>query len=340
MFGYGHVDLPMATAAILNTLAALPGSYKQAAPALEVGSVTHDRLTAIGGRFDRVAPMLPVHVRVRRADEPTTARGVTMDVEVLDHELWTPALIQTVISNAGMGRLGFEAGGTFDAVARLQFGDRSLELRDTYAAFAPTPVPALVARDVAILTKLVMGNGLAAASPSRVDVELVAHPETQIAWLDTVTPERRTVRAGETLRLRAELRPYRGEIRAVPIEVTVPTDALPGPLPLLVGGAVELDRRDEVVHGDRIPRDLDDLLGLLAERRPGRGLYARTYPKRAGLGSDVELLSALPPSSRLVLGGRSSNRVREVSQALGPASRVDFPLVVIGAMSLDLQVIR
>jgi hypothetical protein len=107
---------------------------------------------------------------------------------------------------------------------------------------------------------------------------------------------------------------------------------------IYTGGAVELDRRDNEVYGGRAPEDLDDLLGLIAERRPGRGIYARSYVKRPGLRSNVELLSSLPISTRIAIEQQAGAKVAAVSEAFGPAVALSHPDVVVGGVEVVVRV--
>lgn len=339
-FGYGHVAFPMATASILNTLASLAGSYKQAATAVEVGAIQHDRLTAIAGSLGQVVPMVPVRIDLRPDHLPEGAAPVRTEVEIVDHEIWLPVMISSALASSASGRLADEAGGTMDVVARFKVGDRTLELTDTYSTTAPLKPSQIAAQDVATIAAIISRNGIADAPIERIEVQLRTKPEVELAWLDEVRPHRLDVAAGETLALTAFVRPYRGKVERVPLEVQIPKDAEPGELELVVGGAVELDGRDRDVWGDPVPSDLDDLLGLLAERRPGRGIYARVYQKRPGLRADSERFPSLPASMRLTMGESFGAHKKVVKEAPGPETRVDYPGVLVGSKTIKLRVVR
>ncbi len=337
-FGYGHVVFPMATAAILHTLASQAGSYKQSQPALEVGAILHDRLTAIAGDFDTVAPMVPASIRVEQAGSKGAV--TTMNVEIIDEDMWLPLLLDAAIGNAISSRLGAEAGGTMVVNTRIDVGERTLEIDDVFTAFAPMQVGSLISRDVSSMVRLLAGNGLERAKFESISVSVKHNPRVDIAWLDAIVPERLTVRGGDALRVIAHLRPYRQGRVSVPITVQIPKDVPPGKLELFVGGAIDVDERDAQVRGDRVPSDLDDLLGLLAERRYGTGLYARTYRETPGLRSGTEILPALPPSARLALSVEGNVLTKSIAQTFGPSASVAYPRVVVGGRSLNLRVTR
>jgi SpoIVB peptidase S55 len=339
--GYGHVAYPLATASILNTLASPLGSFKMGAPALEVGAITHDRLTAIAGKLGLVAPMVPAHVRVQNLLETRGKDPARSDanVEIVKDPVWLPTMLETAIASTAQGRLGFEAGGTVDLELRIEVGDRTLEIKDSYSAEPPLRVSAFVARDVANIVGVIARQSIVPAEVKSVHAELRVTPVVNLSVLEQVVPDRSIVHPGERLALTARVRPYKRDPVFMRIEAEVPNDAR-GDLEVFVGGGIELDLRDGNVYGDRYPTSLDDLLAILGERRPSRGLYARVFMQRPGLRKDAELLSSLPPSARemlSVLGGRTS---RSVSEAMGPTTAVEYKDVVLGGVAVPVTVVR
>jgi hypothetical protein len=335
-FGFGRVAFPMATAAILNTLASASGSYKQSALGAEVGAITADRISAIGGHLGARAPMVPVKITVTPVG---SARAIVTEVEITSHELWLPSMVASAIQSAASGRIAEEAGGTLEIEARVQVGDRAIGFRDAYAAVAPTHLGVLAAQDVGVLCSLVLRNSLERADVRAVDVRLVTKPTTDLAVIEDATLLTPVVRPGGTARVELSLRSYRGPRRKERVDLVVPRD-LDGEVELLVGGSAELDARDDEAQGDRRAESLDELLGLLTERRDGRGVYARLYPKRAGVRAGAEVMSALPPSQRLLLDESSVGRTKALTEALGPEARRATAEVVVGAATLKLQVSR
>lgn len=355
-FGYGHVAFPMATAAILNTLASPLGSYKMSAQALEVGIISQDRLSAIGGKLGQVAAMIPATIRVE-ADRRDRAPIVT-EVEIVDHELWFPNMIGSAIGSAAVGRIAEETGGTVDLVARITLrerapqvayaaspvprsarADRTLVIADTYTAAPPYRPSSFAAQDVAGVAAMLMRNGLASAELIDVQVSLVVRPTVELMWLEAVVAQTQVVQPGARLELRARVRPYRAEPFWMPLAITIPADAR-GEVEVVVGGSGELDARDEAAYGDRAPDDLDDLLGILSERRTSKKLYARVYLKRPGVRAGTEILSSLPPSLRLGLEDVVGVRERAIAETVGPSTSVASSGVIVGSQTLKIQVLE
>jgi hypothetical protein len=335
--GGGHVDLPMATASILNTLASEAGSYKQGAPAREVGVVRHDRLTAIAGTLGQSARLVPVQVTLRRPGAKEEL--LSAQVEIVESPDWLPVMLETIIGSVAARRLGYEPGGTVELLARIEVDGRTLEIRDTYAAPPPLRISAFAARDVANLVAMIADNELVPTKVSRITVDLTTTAEVQLATLIAARPARTRVKAGTTLPIYATLRPFRGPDRNVVLSLPIPKD-VEGPLSIEVGGGVEIDRRDAQVWGERFPANLDELLGILSERRQGRALHARSYPARLGARAGAELYLSLPPSQRATLLSQEGPTQKPLTESLGEAATLPLDLVVFGNVPFEVIVER
>jgi hypothetical protein len=336
-FGEGHVQFPMATSAILNTLASDSGSYKQASPGLEVGTITHDRLTAIAGNFTEIAPMLPLRVRVYQTRNFAVNDYEQLEVEIVKHQQWTPTLARIGVDSAIGNRLGFELGGTIDVLMNFQVGDRTLTIKDAYAGPAPTSVGSLIAADVGSVAMIIANNAFESADIQAIDVKVAVSNTVQVSWIEALVPSKKVARPGDTVNVVAILRDYRGKEHRLNLPIRIPKSARKS-VTLLVGGSVELDRRDADARNGLVPSSLDQLLGILAERRDGRGLYARTYMKSVGLRSQTELMSSLPVSQRTILGGDTRASRVATDEVMGEAVHVKWNNIVVGELPLTIRI--
>ena len=83
----GPVAMPMTKAEVVATLASPLNAFKIINTTETVGSFTEDRASAIMGRFDVTARMIPVAVEVVPADG---GAAKTFHFEVLDNRELTP----------------------------------------------------------------------------------------------------------------------------------------------------------------------------------------------------------------------------------------------------------
>ncbi len=336
--GHGRVAFPMATAAIVNTLASDAGSYKQGIAAREVGIIRQDRLTAIGGDLGEAAPMIPVRILVQRFDEPKASVGLETRVEIVDDPIWLPNMLQSAIASAASRRMGYEAGGTVNVVARIHTKDRVAGFEDRISAPPPLRLGSFVARDVATTVGMLVRNEIESAKIEGIEVLLTVGPKVHLTEVERVIAPA-SARPGEQVTVQAILRPYRGQPVRIPLTLTVPEDA-EGKVEIYVGGGLELDRKDGNARGRRTPKSLHDLMALLSSRRPAQALYARLYQSKAGLTQNMSIMSALPPSQRAVLSAHAPDGLEASELLPGPQTAVVMTDVVAGSRSVTIRVKR
>jgi hypothetical protein len=326
--GFGPVSYPLATASILNTLASEAGSYKQGIAAREVGVISQDRLTAITGRLGAMARTVPVTVTLTKAG---LSRPHVTQVEIVDDPVWLPIMVESVVATAISGRLDDAPGGTVDVRARLSLTDRGLTLEDRFSIPAPASVAAFAARDVASAVGILARNDIAPVRFDSIDVEARVGSEVQMLSIRDVQPDTWSVRPGSRLGLSVHMMSYRGEPVVKRVEVPIPARACPE-LELFVGGAQEREAR---LNGRRFPRSLDDLLGLLAERRSSDRIYVERLSSKGAVIVPGERFDAPPPSIQPLLNAQRPSR--RVDDAHGRGVSVSMPGVVQGSVKLELQ---
>ena len=244
------------------------------------------------------------------------------------------------MASSAARRLGYEAGGTIDMDVRVTVGDRTLQIVDTYVAVPPVSVSTFVARDISSTLALIERNDIDRPEIKSVETKLKVSGKVEMSTLESVVPSQTTVRPGDSLKLRVRLRAYRNRrATSVPMTVKIPEGAS-GTIKVIVAGGIEMDRRDADVRGALFPRNMDDLLGLLAERRPAKALFARVQYNAPGLKSHSEVMEALPPSARAVLGAGRNRTHGSLSKAVGQASTVPFQDVVVGSLETSITVVR
>jgi hypothetical protein len=152
--------------------------------------------------------------------------------------------------------------------------------------------------------------------------------------------DRYRVRAGDVVEVTAVLSPYRVPERIVRREIVVPEETPAGEVTVTIGGAVALSRAqasDEPV----LPRDLDQLIGLINQLRRNDRIYIVASHEDAGVFLDGVRLPNLPPSATAVLtrprsrGNHTAIRRRHI---LEEAVRTEY--AVEGSARIELEVER
>ncbi len=331
--GSGRASFPMATAAVLNTLASEAGSYKQGIAAKEVGVIENDRLTAITGRLGQSAAMVPVRVSFALGD----ARLETAEIEVVSDPVWFPIMLGAVVSSTLEGRIDVDSGGTLQAQMRLAMKDRAIELEELYSAPSPVQVTGNVAADIRSLATIIARNDIREVEFESVEVVARFEPEVRRAAIVSAEPRDRHVQAGTSLTVDVRLRAYQGGFRSESIRVEVPPSA-EGELTVFVGGGYEYDVELARQGGRRRAQTVDDLLVMLLERRPTNLLVGALFSSEASLSIGSTRLSSPPPTwAHLIESGSDGFVAQGKGSVVASTSRL-LDTVVDGDASFKIHV--
>jgi len=163
---------------------------------------------------------------------------------------------------------------------------------------------------------LLFENRFADPNVVDIDVRLRFRPGREQAWLFSATPDRRTVRPGETLRVALRLRDYRGRDSTHVATVAIPPAAPAGRLSIVIGPAdsllgLEMNR----APGRFRPQSLDALIALLEQAGNEDRLRIIGISSSPGLTLSGQELPSSPPSLRHVLLATAADRRLEPTLA-------------------------
>jgi len=320
VFAFGHpfmqggdVDFPLVAAEVITVLSSQAASQKLTAVGSEViGALRQDRLPGIMGVLGEVPVMIPVSLQLAGASS-----GAQVNFEVVNDPTLTPLYLFFGLVNVVQSFEDVYGEGTIDFRARLRLGggQDDVELRGLFAS-----------RSQAVVSLAGWLSGLFGRSA-----------EVQRLWYT-----QRQVRAGETARLRAVLRPYRGEQLVQEIEVPIPADTPAGPLRITVSSAAGyLAELEAAGAGGAEPTDLAGLVRRLNDAPRGDVLYVVATSAAAGATVAGAPMPTLPPSVMEMLNsGASAADVGRLDRRLVYRAGIEMARVISGSGSVDIEVVR
>jgi hypothetical protein len=331
-FQSGEVKMPLALADITTIVASDLNSFKMGVAAEQVGSITQDRRTGIGGAIGVPPAMLPVTVRV--AGDPGQA---TYHFQVLRHRALTPQLVGLLALNSTTARGGLLAESTWRYRFALALPGRPpLELEDVGSG----TIGALMGSLTQPL-QLLLNNPFAPLGADSLTLDLTIAAELARAQIWSARLEPRVARPGETVRLWVETHDWRGRSLETALELTVPVDQPEGRLVVAAGGGPDLDKTES----PRLPTrhrasSLEELLERLGDRRKAARLYGVIYGPGVELNLGGQTYPDLPAFAQQVL---ASDREARPSAPWGRLDRVaetskTFDAPVFGVVTLGLDV--
>ncbi|MGH9382641.1 MAG: SpoIVB peptidase S55 domain-containing protein [Thermoanaerobaculia bacterium] len=329
--GLGSIELPMAAAEVVTVVDNQLSSFKIANVGEVVGAFDLDRLPGLRGQIGRQARMVPLQVTVH------DARQRRFDLRVARIPSLTPTLV--AISTLGSLDSASSAAGTqgLDLTFTADLaGHPQVRLEQSFDG----PQAAMQAvLYVLAAASFLEQNPWAELGIERVGVELTRHAQPRIAQLVDAYASRTVVRPGDTVRLTAELRAWRGDIMRRSLELTVPPALRAGRYHLLVGDGPSIDGMRLAVE-QASPVHIRQALELLAGLHSRRELVMLGLFSDRGLSVAGEALPQLPGSLQSLWAAAGSGSAATLQLAIGQQQVVSLDVPVQGVARVTLEVRR
>jgi hypothetical protein len=331
----GEVAFPMAQSEIVGVLPSLASSFKFANTGAVVGAFRQDRAVGIMGVMGEKADMIPVDM-----DVEGSGPAQKYHVDVLRHSQLTPLILamaaDTVVANAQ--RAAGERTVMLESEIKVRGFREPITLREGWAgAQARQAIPTYLA----VVAGYVMSNEFRTADIESVKIHLRHTDDLKIAKIleaSVEMPDKGRIHPGDTVKVRAVLKPYRGAAFVDTFDVTIPEDQPAGAAYMLIGSGSVLNQVDfMLVPPD--PRSLDQVIAVLRRLRPSTELTLGLYEQTDGAVTAGVYLPNLPPTMRAIVSSDTSN---------GPQAPVRYhasehlahPLdyIIDGVVKIDLDV--
>lgn len=330
----GEINFPMAKSEVVTVMPSLASSFKISNTGEVVGAFRQDRGAGILGLMDKNAEMIPVQLTLEGG-----ADSRTYNVNVIRHSQLSPLILamaaDTIIAN--VQRAAGERTVMMDSEIKLK-GFAPIRIREGWAgAQARSAIPAYLA----VISGYLISNEFKDAEIESVNLTLRHADDLKIAHVTEaaiIPPASGRISPGDTVRIRAVLKPFRGESFVETFDVRIPDDQPAGDAYLLVGSGSVANVIDfSLVPPD--PRTLEQVVGVLERLRPSTDLTVGLYSSRDGAVAAGVHMPSLPPSMRAVVAGDTSNSA-QAPVRFSAASQQSKPMqyIVDGAVKVDIQV--
>ena len=338
IFSFGSVAMPMARAHVVMTLASAMASTKIISTGGTIGTLTQDRVTAIGGQLGPEPPMIPMTVSLVT---PTEKRE--FHFEVVESPQLTPTLVALATYNGIVGSTAYGEGYTLQLDGDIQIKDHTaIQLNDL---FAPSDMPVatgfFVAGSVQGEFARIYSNPYEFPHVSGIHIRVTAVPERRSATIENAWIEKNEVVPGETVAVKVQLRPYRGASFIQEIPVTIPAQAARGNLQLVISDAETVNRTTESAAASSQGQlsGLEELIKLMNRDRENNRLYATLLQPTATLLVEDKIMPNAPTSEISVMDHRqNSGAVRVSNQSVAGEWSVEMHQVISGERTLPITV--
>ncbi|HEX8173464.1 MAG TPA: SpoIVB peptidase S55 domain-containing protein [Thermoanaerobaculia bacterium] len=330
----GEIAFPMATSEIVTVLPSLASSFKFSNTGKVVGVLQQDRAAGIMGTMGGKADMIPVELTMNGS-----GAAQTYHVNVVRNAHLSPLILamaaDTVIANAQ--RAAGERTVVMESEIKLK-GYEPIRLREGWAGEqARSAIPAYLA----VVSGYLISNEFRETEIESVKIHLRHDDQLRTAKLmeaSLVMPDKGRIEAGDTVKVRTVLKPFRGEPFVEMFDVRIPDEQAPGAAYILVGSGSVMNAIDfSLVPPD--PRTLEQVVGVLQRLRPSTDLTVGLYSTSDGAVTSGVYLPNLPPSMSAIVTNDTSNGATAAVK-YHPAGQQAHALgyIIDGATKIDLTV--
>jgi hypothetical protein len=337
LLGAGDVALPRVRAHVLTTLSSAMESTKILAMGGGIGTLTEDRAAGIMGTLGVSPATIPVSLEI-------SGRGQshTYHFQVAEQPKLTPVLLGLATYNTLVSDMAYNDGMTLHLEGSIQL-DRhpAVAIHNLFAATdLPAPDGFLLASDVQTEFGQIFNNPFEKIRVKELSLRITVVPELRSARIESAWSEKTEVHPGETITIKALLRPYRGApfIREIPI--TVPAQAAPGELRVLVSDAGALNQTRQFFAGGMAGPlgNLDDLIHVLNNERENDRLYVSLLQPMPTLVVDGREMPGAPPSVMQIIPEEKQESTAVVNETRLGEWSAQTGQVVTGQQSLTITV--
>ena len=339
----GDIQMPMARSEVVTTLSSSLASTKIVNMGGTIGTITSDHLTAVTGRLGAPPAMIPLDLTV-----VTGAKENKLHFEMVNHAKLTPLLVAITTFNGLTQNPVYGEGTTLHLTGEIQLkGHVPVKLENTFApsdSLAPDGLP------IALTVESVFGrlfvNNFEVPEVEHVSLRVESQPGKNSYTIDSAWLETGEASPGENVKVRVQLRPFRGAPRIEETTVHVPDQiARGGTLRVLVSDAEWMNRASRgftfgsMAGGASGPAGLDPLIALINRERHNDRLYVGVFVPAPTMVWDDKELPNVPLSEINVVDGRPTpGSVQVLRESLASESSIVLGGPVAGLISLNLQI--
>ena len=230
----GNVNYFMTDADVVGTIAGQSNGVKIANIGSVIGRVNQDRETGIAGVLGTFPTSVPIQIHVK---DNALGTEETFGAQIVYDEDFLPILSGSV-AYAAMSRVSDSLG---SSTARIRFAIRTnaydggvFERRNMY--YSAADVGQLAVTELLQAMNLIVTNAEQESDVIDVNVDVELNGERQTALLVSATPDKMTVKPGDTVTFRTKIRPYRKAEETLSIPYQVPKTQPAGTLNLDIRG--------------------------------------------------------------------------------------------------------
>ena len=342
-FNLGPVNMPMAKADVITTLASQYQPTKFGNATEIVGALKQDRHSGVLGDLGDTAEMVPVSLKVRSFGENNTVRKERdLHFSVFVQQKWTPYLMMMTLFNSISSLNEFAEETTYRLSGKVALdGQPGVSLSTMLAANeGPAPVPNQLAGWWGDKFNRLFLNPVQIPKLKSVDAVVDILPDRREAVIENAWIPASEVEAGTEVPVKVFVRPYRGERIGRDFTLKIPAGLAKGDHRVLFSDAETLNRLQSAAAMSEPFIDIKQTVSLMNQERSNNKLYVSLVEPRPTVFYEDKTLPSLPASVMNVMqtDRTASRRLQSSSESAMEQGSIPFDMLIQGNFSLRITV--
>jgi hypothetical protein len=342
-FNLGPVNMPMAKADVITTLASQYQPTKFGNATEIVGALKQDRHSGVLGDLGDTADMVPVTLKVRSfGDNGAIRKERDLHFSVFVQQKWTPYLMMMTLFNSISSLNEFAEESTYRLSGKVALdGQPGVSLSTMLAANeGPAPVPNQLAGWWGDKFNRLFLNPVQIPKLKSVDAIVDILPDRREAMIENAWIPASEVEAGAEVPVKVFVRPYRGERIERDFTLKIPAGLPKGEHRVLFSDAETLNRMQSAATMSEPFIDIKQTVSLMNQERSNNKLYVSLVEPRPTVFYEDKTLPSLPASIMNVMqtDRTASRRLQSSSESAMEQGSIPFDMLIEGSFSLRITV--
>jgi hypothetical protein len=342
-FNLGPIDMPMAKAEVITTLASQYQPTKFGNSTEIVGALKQDRHSGVLGDLGDTAQMVPVTLHVRSfGDNNTVRKERDLHFSVFVQQKWTPYLMTMTLFNSISSLNEFAEETTYRLSGKVALdGQPGISVSTMLASNeGPAPVPNQLAGWWGDKFNRLFLNPVQIAKLKSVDATVDILPDRREATIENAWVPNSEVEAGSEVPIKVFVRPYRGERIERDFTLKIPAGLPRGEHRVLFSDAETLNRLQNAAAMSEQFIDIKQTVSLMNQERSNNKLYVSLIEPRPTVFYEDKTLPSLPASIMNVMqtDRTASRRLHSSAESAIEQGSIPFDMLINGSFSLRITV--
>jgi hypothetical protein len=342
-FNLGPVDMPMAKADVITTLASQYQPTKFGNATEIVGALRQDRHSGVLGDLGETAQMVPVTLRVRSfGDNNVVRKEKDLHFSVFVQQKWTPYLMTMTLFNSISSLNEFAEETTYRLSGKVALdGQPGVSLSTMLAANeGPAPVPNQLAGWWGDKFNRLFLNPVQIPKLKSVDATVDILPDRREAMIENAWVPASEVEAGTEVPVKVFVRPYRGDRIEKEFTLKIPAGLPKGEHRILFSDAETLNRLQSAATMSEPFIDIKQTVSLMNQERSNNKLYVSLVEPRPTVFYEDKTLPSLPASIMNVMqtDRTASRHLQASAESAIEQGSIPYDMLISGSYSLRITV--